>query len=108
MLRIIKHIILVGDQLTDLLSLQRMLFQSYPGVACVVAQLCDLQQYIGSKPPDIILVYVTGDVMDFPYVQAIRQQQAADELPVFVCRGPLAARELELLLNEQGWGLLAL
>lgn len=98
MLRIIKHIILVGNSSKHLIALQQRIGEIAPGTESHITDIQRIREALYVLRADMILVH-TYDVAWFPYVQRIRQEPLADRVPVFVCREPLEEGILEELLN---------
>jgi hypothetical protein len=97
--QIVKHIILVGDNPRQLVLLQHHIRRIDPDIECHITDICHVRQQLARQPADMILIHVTADIGCFPYVQTIRRERLADEVPMFVFEVPLAAGLLETLLN---------
>jgi hypothetical protein len=98
MLRIKKHIILVGNSTGRLITLQQRIREIAPETTSYISDICSIREVLCSQPADMILVH-TRDTACFPFVQRIRQERLADRIPVFVCREPLEEVVLKELLN---------
>jgi hypothetical protein len=99
MLRIIKHIILVGDSSRHLIALQHRIREIAPGMEPHIADIRGIPEVLQRQRVDMILIYVHDDQAGFPYIQRIRQERLADRIPVFVCREPLEEAPLNELLK---------
>lgn len=99
MLRIKKHIILVGNSSRHLSALQQRIREIVPETESHIADICGIRELLGRQQADMIIIYTSEKEAYFPYVQRIRQEPLADSIPVFVCREPLEEEILKELLN---------
>lgn len=98
MLRIIKHIILVGDNPQHLVTLQERIREIRPEMESYITEIHRIREAICGLLADMIIVHA-ADTSWFSYVQQIRQEPMADSIPIFVCREPLEEAMLKELLN---------
>lgn len=100
MLRIVKHIILIGNNPRQLVLLQHYIHRIDPGIESYIIDICHVKELLARQPADMILIHITADMARLPYVRIIRQEPLADEVPVFVLEAPLAEGALQELLNS--------
>jgi len=100
MLRITKHIILVGNSSRHLIALQQRIREIAPEAESHISDICSIRELLLQRKVDMILIYTRDDKTGFPYVQRIRQEALADSIPVFVCLEPLEEAVLKALLKR--------
>ena len=99
MLRIKKHIILVGNSSRHLVALQQRIREIVPETESHIADICDIRELLCRRQADMIIIYTGGNEAYFPYVQRIRREPLADTVPVVVFREPLEEEILKEMLN---------
>lgn len=99
MLRIKKHIILVGNSPRHLIALQQRIREMDPETDSRIADICHIREALCLQQVDMILIYTSADVAHFPYVLRIRQEPLADTVAVVVFREPLEEEILKEMLN---------
>ncbi|GAA0540469.1 hypothetical protein [Chitinophaga japonensis] len=102
MLYEMTYIILLGNSYEHLLLLQNCIHHLQPSIRTDIADTCTLAGFVRRQCPDMILLYMTTmENVHADYVHGIRNNRLADNIPLFVCRAPLAMPELATLLQVQ-------
>ena|SRR5690606_2946100 len=103
MLYQITYIILLGNSYEHLLLLQNCIQTLQPSIRTDIAESCTLTDLIRRQCPDMILLHVTTmEHVHRDYVQGIRSNRLADDIPLIVCQAPLALPQLKEILQMRG------
>ncbi len=96
----VKNVILLGNSQQELIQLQHQIHNLGGGVAAVIADIQAITELLRQLPADLIILYaVNGEGTYAHYVQTIRRNRLADEVPLVVCRELLDREMLEGVLQ---------
>ncbi|HEU4553643.1 MAG TPA: hypothetical protein VFS25_12450 [Chitinophaga sp.] len=103
MLNLIHYIILIGHE-PRLLPLLRNKLLNLAGEAQIdIADINDLNGLLCKQRPDLLLYATAADELYLPYIDIIRKNPVADEIPIVVCQGEIEEAVLiEILRGING------
>lgn len=97
----INYVILIGNDPENLVSLKKKILALRPSLKIDTPDICTFDVLIQQQKPDMIVLYIKpAAVLDYPYVDIIRKNPFADEIPLVICRGQIEESLLDWILHE--------
>ena len=95
-----KYIILLGEDYPQLVLLQHQIHNMGGAVTTAISNIEEITALLQRQLPDLIILYLTdGGAAYTSYINRIRQNPLADEVPMVVCREPLDLSSLQGILR---------
>jgi len=99
MLNLIHYIVLIGHEAGQLSLLRNKMLKLAGEVQVDIADINDLNNLLCRQRPDLLLYVTAAEELYLPYIDIIRKNPVADEIPVVVCQGQVEEELLKEILR---------